>query len=141
VRIDLPARRLRSALAPYRRCARGQALVMVASAIYPQLTGRAPAVLSRALYARELPAVGFHGLTISDDLEAPSLASEEATSRRAAAAGLDLLLYALHESRSADEYRRLLADLRAGRLSKRRVLAADARIRAFKRRLVADRRR
>ena len=75
----------------------GAGLVMLSSAIYPTLS-RAPAVLSPRVVQGELrEGLGFKGVTISDDLEAPAFASRGGASGAALAAtraGVDLLLFA-----------------------------------------------
>ena len=122
--------------APYERCARGSmTLVMVDSAVYPALTGGRPAVMTPLIYRHELPAAGFGGVTISDDLETPSIQSQTTPARRSVEAGLDLLLYAGTESTSADAYRRLLVDTRTGAVSHHRVRSAAGEILALKERL------
>ncbi|MEV4422373.1 glycoside hydrolase family 3 N-terminal domain-containing protein [Patulibacter sp. NPDC049589] len=132
--------RLRRDYAAYRRCAASPTtLVMVSSAIYPDALGPDPALLTRATYARELRrATGDDPLTISDDLETPSVLAHAAPSRRAINAGLDLLLYARTEQASAAAYPRLLADVRAHRIPARRVQASASRILALKRLVAGD---
>ena len=57
-------------------------MVMLASAIYPALSPK-PAVLSRAVVQGQLRrAVGFRGVTISDDLAAPAFAAHGGRRRR-----------------------------------------------------------
>jgi beta-N-acetylhexosaminidase len=108
-------------------------LVMVGSASFPRALGPLPAVLTRATYDRELPAAGVpDAITISDDLETPSVLAHSRPSRRAVIAGLDLLLYARTEAASAAAYPVLLADVRAGRISEARVREAAGRIARLK---------
>ncbi len=126
--IDVPAAALRRDYAPYRRCAtRPGTLAMLSSAIYPRLTGGEPAVLTPAAY-RELPRHDAWPVTISDALETPALANEATPARRALVAGLDLLLYANTEEGSANAYRVLLRDARAGRIPRRRLEQAAKRV-------------
>ncbi|HEX8083457.1 MAG TPA: glycoside hydrolase family 3 N-terminal domain-containing protein [Solirubrobacteraceae bacterium] len=126
--VDVPAAALRRDLAPYRACGtQPGTLTMLASAVYPRLTGPEPAVLSARAY-RELPRGGAWPVTISDALETPALAKERTPARRALTAGLDLLLYANTEQGSATAYRILLADARAGRLPRWRVEEAAKRV-------------
>lgn len=127
---------LRTDYAAYERCgASDHALVMVSSAVYPRLTGPLPAVMSPALYRRELPAaVGRSGsLTISDDLEAPAIATQRSPALQAIDAGLDLAMYATSEAGSAAAYSQLIADARSGALSLVRLRGAVDRIEALKR--------
>lgn len=137
--IDVDLERLRRDYAPYRRCGDAPTtLVMLSSASYPQALGPDPALLTAATYDRELPlATGGDPLTISDDLETPSVTAHATPSRRAVNAGLDLLLYARTEQASADAYPKLLADVRAGRIPAARVRESAAAIADLKR-LVAD---
>lgn len=134
--VSASAAKLRADYEAYRRCGRRErAIVMISSAIYPSITGDTPAVLSREVYATELPhAVGGRApLTISDNLQAPGLYGQEHVARRAAGAGLDLLMYASSEDGAKAAYRELLAAVRSGQLSRRRVESADAAIAAMKR--------
>jgi beta-N-acetylhexosaminidase len=125
VTVDASAAELRADYLPYEKCA-GEpgTLVMVGSAVYPQLTGGEPAVMSPAVYERELPRLGADGVTISDDLEAPAVQSELTPARRSINAGLDLLLYARTESVSAEAYDRLLEDVDSGEIDRATVEAA-----------------
>ena len=115
-----------------------RALVMVNSAIYPGLSGPAPAVLSPEIYRREIPAgIGPGVLTVSDDLQAPALAGQARPALRAINAGLDLLLYAGTEAASTRAYRRLLMFARAGEVDRARIHAAWQAVIALKRRIAA----
>ncbi len=127
---------IRGDWAPYRRCAaRSRTAVMLSNATYPALLGPdAPAVLSRAAYARELPRAGVPSttMTISDDLDAGAIAGRDRPAHRALAAGLDLLLFARAEGSSARAFRGLLAEVRAGALRESRVRDAAAAVLALK---------
>jgi beta-N-acetylhexosaminidase len=137
--VRAPLSVLRREQEPYRRCGRRPAtLVMVSSATYTALDRRSPAVLARRTYAVDLPRVAGRALTISDDLETPAIRGRRAPARRAVNAGLDLLLYAGTESASASAYSGLLADVRAGRISRatihrsaERIVGAKGEIRAL----------
>jgi beta-N-acetylhexosaminidase len=138
VRISAPASVLRAGYAAYRACGSGPlGLVMVSSAIYPALSGSLPAVMSPAIYQRELRSAvpGSLPVTISDDLQSPAIESQVAPARHAIQAGVDLLMYAQTEQASAVAYSKLLAEARGGVISTARLASADARIRALKRRL------
>ena len=112
------------------------ALVMVSSAIYPGLTGASPAVLSPAVYSREIPTAGTAGVvTISDDLENATITSQRTPALRALQAGLDLLLYSDHQTASATAYTKLLTDLQTGSLSSNRVRDAYRAMIALKRQI------
>lgn len=127
--VDVAAAALRRDYAPYRSCgARPGTLAMLSSAVYPDLLGPEPAVLTPATYERELPRRGAWPVTISDALDTPALAGEARPARRALTAGLDLLLYANTEEASARAHRILLADARAGRIPRARLQEAAQRV-------------
>lgn len=76
VSIDAPPPVLRQDYQAYLGCTDSPfALVMVSSAVYPNLSGPLPAVMSPLIYSRELRVVSPQApvLTISDDLEAGAL--------------------------------------------------------------------
>jgi beta-N-acetylhexosaminidase len=138
VSIGSPPQVARSDYEAYRTCgANPLALVMVSSAIYPRLSGPLPAVMSPAVYDRELPDAvpGPAPLTISDDLQAAAIAHLSSPARHAVNAGLDLLMYAQTEGASADAYHRLLAEVRTGAVGDTRLRVANEKIRALKLRL------
>lgn len=131
--IGRPAAGLRRDYAPYARCGkRVGTLVMMSSAVYPELLGSEPAVLSPAAYRRELQGVAGQPITISDDLETPAIAGLQAPARRAILAGLDILLYAKTEAGSQAAYPRLLADVRVRRLRIGRIRSSARRIAVIK---------
>jgi beta-N-acetylhexosaminidase len=137
VRIAVGLRELRAVdRLPFKSAIRaGAGLVMLSSAIYPALS-RAPAVLSPRVVQRELrEGVGFKGVTISDDLEAPAFASRGGAGGAALAAtraGVDLLLFARTYD-GADRAARALADgLRAGRVDRGALEASLARVLALR---------
>jgi beta-N-acetylhexosaminidase len=133
--VSTPVGVLRADYGAYVTCGSApMALVMISSAIYPGLTGPAPAVLSKATYRRELPtAIGRTGtVTISDDLQSPAIQSQTTPAKRAIGAGLDLLLYAQSEQGSAAAYSRLVLLARSGSISRARLGMAAAAIRQLK---------
>lgn len=137
VTIHAAASAIRADGAAYRDCADSadkRSLVMVSSAIYPQLTGdRLPAVLSPEIYDKELPVEnGVTGPTISDDLGTGALAGFPAVAATALAAGLDLLLYASDGGDVGRAYAGLVRDVRTGAVSPTRVGAAAAAVLALK---------
>jgi beta-N-acetylhexosaminidase len=90
---------LRAGLEPFEAAvAAGVGLVMVANATYPALDPDAPAVLSERIVGGELRGrLGYDGVVITDDLEAPSIGSVLAApdaAVEAARAGADVLLFA-----------------------------------------------
>jgi beta-N-acetylhexosaminidase len=137
VRIRVGLRELRAVdRPPFAAAIRaGAGLVMLSSAIYPTLS-RAPAVLSARVVQGELRGgLGFKGVTISDDLEAPAFASRGGASGAALAAtraGVDLLLFARTYD-GADRAARALADgLRSGRVDRGALQASLARVLALR---------
>jgi beta-N-acetylhexosaminidase len=112
--------------------AAGGKLVMVSSARYPALgAGKVPASQSKAVVRRELRGrLGYHGVTISDSLEAPGAragATATKVATRAAAAGIDLLLY-VHCDAAMRAARALRRGLRAGKLSRPAFEASVERV-------------
>jgi beta-N-acetylhexosaminidase len=108
---------------------------MLSSAVYPALSN-APAVLSPRVVQRELrDGLGFAGVTISDDLEAPAFASRGGAPGAALAAtraGVDLLLFA-RSYRGADRAARALtAALRAGQVDRGALEQSLARVLALR---------
>ena len=129
VTIDAGAPALAPGLVPYRRAiAAGVVpLVMVSNAAYTAYGGR-PAAWSPRVLAL-LRGLGFRGATITDALE--PLARTHGvtlpeTAIRAAAAGVDLLLFVGSESSTVEVYDALLAAARSGRLP-RAALERSAR--------------
>ncbi len=137
VRIAVPARELRAVDRPPFRAAidAGARLVMVASAIYPALSS-APAVLSARVVQRELrDGLGFDGVTISDDLEAPAFASYGGASGaavRAARAGVDLLLFARTYAGAARATAALAGAIRSGAIDRAALDASLQRVLALR---------
>jgi beta-N-acetylhexosaminidase len=138
VTIAVPLRELRTVDRPPFRAAidAGAQLVMVSSATYPALS-TAPAVLSPRVVGRELrDGLGFEGVTISDDLEAPAFDAQEDVPARAARAGIDLLLYARTYDAADRAAHALAGAIRAGTLDRddmnaslQRILALRAQLR------------
>jgi beta-N-acetylhexosaminidase len=112
--------------------------VMVSTAVYPALD-ELPAAFSRPWVDGELrERLGFRGVTITDDLGTPAVASYGDNRRRAVLAveaGIDLPLFSSSYAAGAQAAEGLLEAARSGRLdepalhdSARRVLALRARI-------------
>lgn len=131
VAIDAPKRVLEADLAPYRRCGAGADFVMLSSASYPTLGIDRPAVLAPRTY-RLLANLGVSGLTISDAFDTPAITARRRPALQAVRAGLDVLLFSAGEEPARRAYAQLLADVRAGRLSRDRVQQAARRIVDFK---------
>jgi beta-N-acetylhexosaminidase len=118
-------------LVPYRRAiAAGLApLVMVSNAAYTAYGGR-PAAWSPPVLSL-LRGLGFTGVTISDALEPLATTHRVTLSQaaiRSAQAGVDLLLFVGSERSTVSVYDALLAEARAGRLSRAALEASAARI-------------
>ena len=125
---------LQRGLHPFRSAiAAGAKLVMISSAAYPALdpSGRA-AVFSRPIVTALLRGtLGFHGVVVSDALDAPGAVRTPHATALAVEAGVDVLLYT-SDGVSRQGYASLLADA-AGSPALRSDLAhAGARIRALK---------
>ena len=117
----------------YRTCGHGPlAVVMVSSASYPSLTGSVPAVLSPSIYRTVMPEDGINALTISDAFPSPAIKPWSTPARRAIGAGLDMVMYPNYEANALVAYKGLLADARAGSLSRSRVVAAASRVLTLK---------
>jgi beta-N-acetylhexosaminidase len=125
---------LRASYAPYRSMARSgptvAPLVMISDAIYPSLDhSNVPAVLSSKILHVELAAAQLTGrVTITDDLEVPSVERYSDVAVRAALAGDDILMFAQHEASSEHAYQALRAAVANGALPKALVLAAAAQV-------------
>jgi beta-N-acetylhexosaminidase len=120
--------------APYPAAiAAGAGLVMLSWAVYPALDADRPAGLSPTVVQQELRGrIGFTGVTVSDALEAGSLAAFGGTGERAvaaAAAGVDLLLCSGRDTAQGLRAAEALADALAdGTLSRDAFTAAVDRI-------------
>lgn len=131
VRVNATPAQIDADLEPYRRCGATLPLAMVASATYPKLGIRTPAVLSKAAYDL-LVATGFSGLTISDALDTPAISGQKDHPYRAVRAGLDLLLYAQTKGAAGRAYRQLRAKAGSGSLSEDDLRASAAKILTLK---------
>lgn len=131
VRIDASAAALAPGLQPYRRAiAAGVApLVMVANAAYAAYGGQPAAWLPSVLAL--LRRLGFAGVTITDALEPLATThgvTLERAALRAARAGVDFLLFVGSEQSTERVFASLLADARAGRLTRPSLEVSAARI-------------
>ncbi|HEX6725557.1 MAG TPA: glycoside hydrolase family 3 N-terminal domain-containing protein [Gaiella sp.] len=131
VTIGAGAATLAPGLIPYRRAiAAGVApLVMISNAAYTAYGGK-PAAWSPRVLAL-LRGLGFTGVTITDALEPLATTHGVTLSQaavRSARAGVDLLLFVGSERSTAAVYDALLAEARAGRLSRASLEASAARI-------------
>jgi beta-N-acetylhexosaminidase len=121
-RIDLSKQTLRAVdEAPYRRfIARGGAMVMLSTAIYPAFSPQ-PAAFARAIVSGELRSrLGFRGVSITDALESAAVRDFGGPAKAglaAATAGTDLLLFTDYRA-GARAGGALLRALRAGSLER-----------------------
>ncbi len=123
-------------LLPYRAAiGAGVALIMVSTAVYPNLDpSRHRAALSQPIITGLLRGYsGYRGTVITDDVEEPTAQATGEAAVAAAAAGADIVLVSSTENGGPEAYRALLAAARAGRLRKPGIGAAYARIQALKR--------
>jgi beta-N-acetylhexosaminidase len=146
VRLSVPAGTLRAVdEAPFRAAiAAGVRLVMVSWAVYPALDPAHPAGLSPLIVGGELrERLGFHGVTITDGIEAGALAPFGSAGRRvtlAARAGMDLMLCSGQEFTEGGQAAGALLDAyRHGTLSKAGFRAAVQRIIALRAQLAHHR--
>ncbi|HEX5118159.1 MAG TPA: glycoside hydrolase family 3 N-terminal domain-containing protein [Pseudonocardiaceae bacterium] len=124
--------------APYPAAiAAGVKLVMMSWAVYPALDANHPAGLSSAVVQGELrDRLGFHGVTITDALEAGALKSFGTDKQRAvaaAAAGMDLILCSDGSVTQGDDVDAgLVAALQSGQLAESTFEAAVNRVTALR---------
>jgi beta-N-acetylhexosaminidase len=128
---------LQTDIEPFRAAVDGGVdAVMVSNASYPTLTPGAeePAVFSpqivRGLLRDQL---GFEGVVITDDLEAPAIeGSPGAAAAQALRAGADLLLYAQSTDGSDQAFRSLVEQVEQGGLDRAVIASAYERITSLK---------
>lgn len=118
----------------------GVDLVMLSWATYPALDSHRPAGLSSAVVGGELrKRLGFHGVTITDALEAGALGAFGSTANRAtlaAGAGMDLILCASQNANQGIAAQQaLLSALHHGKLGRSGFIAAANRVLALRRAL------
>ena len=116
---------------PYERFRKGgRGLVMLSLATYSAFDDK-PAAFSRHIALRELRhRLGFHGVSVSDSLEASAALAQGSTAnvaRRVAGAGTDLLLYQ-HLDRALRAGDALAGSLRGHDLSSKRFKRSAARV-------------
>ncbi|MGH3624784.1 MAG: glycoside hydrolase family 3 N-terminal domain-containing protein, partial [Sciscionella sp.] len=112
-------------------------LVMLSWAIYPALDAHRPAGLSRTIIGNELRGrLGFHGVTVTDALEAGALRPFGPAAQRgvlAARAGMDLLLCSARDvSQGRNVVNGLAGALGRGQLNRASFLAAVHRVTALR---------
>ncbi|MGD0713641.1 MAG: glycoside hydrolase family 3 N-terminal domain-containing protein [Gaiellaceae bacterium] len=134
VTIRAAAGPLEQGLEPFRSAvAAGAKLVMISSAAYPALdkSGR-PAVFSRPIVTGLLRgSLGFHGVVVSDALDAPGAVRTPHATTLAIEAGVDVLLYT-SDWVSRQGYLSLVQDAAGSSALRADLARARARIRALK---------
>ena len=134
VSIDASKSQLQESYLPYISMANLGALaapmVMISDAIYPNLDASGlPAVLSKKIVRGELAVAGMGGrVTITDDLEVPSVQQYRNAAVKAVLAGDDILMFAQHEAGSEQAYQMIRAAVANHAIPKSLVLAAANRV-------------
>jgi beta-N-acetylhexosaminidase len=134
VTINASKSQLRASYAPYKSMAQSGSLVaplvMISDAIYPSLDPSGlPAVLSRNIVSGELAAAEMGDrVTITDDLEVPSVRQYSNAAVKAVLAGDDILMFAQHEGSSEQAYRSIRAAVASHTIPESVVLNAANRV-------------
>jgi beta-N-acetylhexosaminidase len=136
-RVDLPLATLRAVdLAPYRRLNPGA--VMLSTAVYPRVDPR-PAAFSRRWVRDELRGrLGFGGVTVTDDLQAPAVTRFGTPAQLAffaMRAGVDLPLFAQSYTAGAHAAAGLERAVRSGALPRTQLEEGARRVLAWRRTL------
>ena len=113
----------------------GARLVMVSSAVFPALGSDEQAVYSSEVIGDSLRGrLGFDGVVISDDLEAPAAGTAPGDAAfRAVRAGVDLVLFARTDGAAVSAFNALEKSVKKGRLDRSILRKAYDRIQALKR--------
>ncbi|HET8975985.1 MAG TPA: glycoside hydrolase family 3 N-terminal domain-containing protein [Solirubrobacterales bacterium] len=119
----------------------GVRLVMMSSAIYPDLGPKKPAAFARPIVQGLLrDQLGFEGVIITDDLQSIAIQELSGPARAAVAAigaGCDLLLYARGAQGSVQGFNALVGAVKEGGLDQAQIEAAYQRITSLKAQLAA----
>jgi len=123
VAIAATTQQLQNDLEPFKGAiAAGAKMMMVSTASYPTLGSEKQAALSAGIVGGLLrDQLGFKGVVITDDLEAPAVTgstSPVVAASSAIKAGDDLLLYARSAGASDRAFRSLVGEVKAGNLSR-----------------------
>ncbi len=123
--------------APYRDLAGPGVAVMMGHLRVPGLSTKGlPASVDPRLYKVLREEIGFTGLVVTDELAGMQAISDKfglrESVRRAIGAGADLALFNAEPDRVGPLVRKLVADVRAGRLAETRVREAAGRVLAAK---------
>src|SRR5215207_4157006 len=128
---------LQADLEPFREAIEaGVAMVMVSTASYPNLGAKKQAAFSPAIVQGLLrDELGFDGVVVTDDLEAPAVTSVTTPGlavANALKAGDDLLLYAGSDGGSAQAFVSLVSQVKRGNLDREPIEEAYNRITSLK---------
>jgi beta-N-acetylhexosaminidase len=128
---------LEADLEPFREAIEaGVAMVMVSTASYPNLGAKKQAAFSPAIVQGLLrDDLGFDGVVVTDDLEAPAVTSVTTpglAAAKALKAGDDLLLYAGSGGGSAQAFGSLVSQVKRGNLDREPIEEAYNRITSLK---------
>ncbi|HEX3562973.1 MAG TPA: glycoside hydrolase family 3 N-terminal domain-containing protein [Solirubrobacterales bacterium] len=137
VTIAATSNQLQNDLLPFKAAVgAGVRMVMVSTASYPTLGAKKPAAFSPTIVKTLLRGhLGFDGVTITDDLEAPAVTSTlppVVAATAALKAGNDLLLYASNTKASENAFGSLVRQVKNGQLDRGVVQAAYDRITSLK---------
>ncbi|HEY1238626.1 MAG TPA: glycoside hydrolase family 3 N-terminal domain-containing protein [Solirubrobacterales bacterium] len=135
--IAATSQQLQADLAPFKGAiAAGAKMIMVSTAAYPTLGSKKQAAFSAGIVGGLLrDQLGFDGVVITDDLEAPSVTdttSPVVAASNAIKAGDDLLLYGRSASASDSAFRSLVKEVKAGNLNRSLFQDAYDRVTALK---------
>jgi beta-N-acetylhexosaminidase len=137
VNIAATSQELQSDLEPFRGAIEaGAKMMMVSTASYPTLGSRKQAAFSAAIVSGLLrDQLGFDGVVVTDDLEAPAVTDETSPVVAAASAiqaGGDMLIYAGTAGASDRAFRSLVSQVRSGDLNRSLFQDAYDRITSLK---------
>ncbi len=124
-------------LEPFRQAIhRGLPAIMTAHVRYPALDAEAPATLSQPILTGLLRnKLGFEGVTLTDDMEMRAILDHQSigdASVRALQAGADMVVICHQQERQRQAVVAIERALERGELSRERLTASVARIRALK---------
>jgi beta-N-acetylhexosaminidase len=127
---------LQEDIEPFRQAvAAGVDMIMVSVAVYPDLSGNRSAAFSKNVVQNELRGkLGFQGVIITDDLEAPgsSAVGSGNGAIQALDAGVDLALFARSSGSSAKGFTAVVKAVKSGRLDEATIQTAYDRVVALK---------
>ncbi|HET9120840.1 MAG TPA: glycoside hydrolase family 3 N-terminal domain-containing protein [Solirubrobacterales bacterium] len=137
VAIAATSQELQGDLEPFKAAiAAGAKMMMVSTASYPTLGSEKQAALSAGIVSGLLrDQLGFKGVVITDDMEAPAVTgstSPVVAASSAIKAGDDMLLYARSVGASDRAFKSLVSEVKAGNLNRSLFQEAYDRITALK---------